>query len=267
MTGTFDGRRLMLDLSMYRQLGFYQLLDPNGPRVYGYHVYSTVLKLFLLMVQFIVIFGVTGFFVGAQDGFDETGRFEIIIILTNCTLSSLKIYILVTNADVIWSLYEMACADFLRCSRHDRSIEKDLVKRWERSTTVTNLIARSFLAGMLLWFCGPFYAEEADGTSAIGIRYKNIVNVRYPVSVNTYNEYYSAFYLMEAAIGFCIVYGSVMVDAFLMSFCWIISAQYQSVATVFEKFGHDKTDFTASEYCVQWRIYRGSLQFIPRGSA
>jgi len=44
---------------------------------------------------------------------------------------------------------------------------------------------------------------------------------------------------MEVAVGFCIVYGSILVDAFLMSFCWIISAQYQSVTKAFATFGHN----------------------------
>lgn len=252
-----DGRRLALDLSAYRQLGFYQLLNPNGPRVYGHHVYGSALKLFLLVVQLVVIFAAIGFFAGAgDDGDGTTSPFEIIIILTNCTLSSLKMYMLVRNADVVWELCEMACADFLRCSRRDAAIERDLAKRWRRATAVTNAIARSFLVGMLLWFYGPFIdrgGDDAGGTCAARRR-KNIINARYPVTAEFYNEYYFAFYSAEAAVGFCIVYGSVLVDAYLMSFCWIISAQYQSVVTAYEKFGHDETEFAGEPSDLRYTV-------------
>lgn len=250
---TWNGRRLALDLSMYKQLGFYQLLDPNGPRVYGRHVYRTVLKLFLLLVQAAVIFGLTGFFFvagepTAADGMaNRTSPFEVLVILANCTLSSLKMYVLMTNADVIWRLFDMACADFLRCTRH-AVVDKDLAARWARSAAVTRLIARSFLAGMFLWFYGPFIIDDDDddgnggATSAAYGRRKNIVNVNYPVTAAVYNDFYYAFYAMEMAIGFCIVYGSVLVDAFLMSFCWIIAARYRSMVTAYETFGLDRTD-------------------------
>lgn len=238
---TFNGRSVVFGLSMYKQLGFYQLLDPTGLRVYGYHVCSTIMKMFLLIIQVIVVFGVIGFFVEIEDTeIKKSNSFELIVILTNCTLSSLKIYTLVTNADVIWDLFNMACEDFLQCSRYSERITRDLVKSWEWSTTITNLIARSFVAGMFLWILGPFIAREDHSKESTGSRrYQNIINVKFPVPTEFYNEYYFAFYSMEVAIGFCIVYGSVLADAFLMSFCWIISAQYQAVTTAYETFGHD----------------------------
>lgn len=237
----FTGKPVVLGLTMYKQLGFYQLLDPQGPRIYGYHVFSTIMKMFLLIVQIIVIFGVIGFFVDVDDNKTKNSNsFELIVILTNCTLSSLKMYTLVTNADVIWKLFDITCMDYLRCSQHNKRIIGDLVKNWKWSTTVTNLIARSFLSGLFLWILGPFIAQENYSTESTGShRYQNIINVKFPVTTEFYNNYYFAFYSMEVAIGFCIVYGSVLVDAFLMSFCWIISAQYKSVTTAYEMFGHE----------------------------
>lgn len=256
---TFNGRPAVLDLSMYKQLGFYQLLNPMGLRVYGHHVCSTVMKIFLLFVQFIVIFGAIGFFVEIEDNETKiSNSFELIIILANCTLSSLKIYTLVTNADVVWELFKMTDDDFLQCYRHSERITRDLVNSWKWSTTITNLIARSFLAGMFLWILVPFINREDHSEESIcSRRYQNMLNVNFPVTTEFYNDYYFAFYSMEVAIGFCIVYGSVLADALLMSFCWIISAQYQSVTTAYEMFGHDdETELQNSESIIifEYRI-------------
>lgn len=248
--GTFNGRQMSLSLQPYKNLGFYQLLDPDGPRLYGYHVFSTALKLFLLVVQCFTIFGVLGFAVKTEDEDGghhavKSNTFEVIVILTNCTLSSLKMYTFLSNANSIWTFFDMACTDFLKSSRRDDRIEAKFAKRCESSSTVTKLIAHSFLGCMILWFAGPFVAE--DETQLRGGRRQNIINVKFPVTKNVYNEYFYAFYFIELSIGFCIVYGSVLVDAFLMSFCWIISARYQSVAALYETFGHDQQRLLLSE--------------------
>lgn len=248
----FDGRRVAFSLSPYKQLGFYQILDPNGPHLYGYHILSTILKIFLLFVQCITIFGVLGFFIEIEDdevNYDESNTFEIIIILTNCTLSSLKIYTLLSNAKLIWKFFDLTCVDFLKSSQHNNGIRTKFTKRCKRSTTITNWIARCFLMGMILWFMGPFIAnnKQFEPLHIARGRYQNIINIKFPVTVNIYNKYYYVFYFMEISIGFCIVYGSVLVDAFLMSFCWIIAAQYQSITTSYEIFGHDQLKSAKSE--------------------
>lgn len=98
---------------------------------------------------------------------------------------------------------------------------------------------------MCLWITGPFIVhrenpdQSFDARVNVSRRYENIININFPVTVQTYNEHYFVFYTMEVAIGACIVYGSVVFDVFLMSFCWIVSAHYQSVTTAFEQFGHD----------------------------
>ncbi|KAE9536449.1 hypothetical protein AGLY_007238 [Aphis glycines] len=237
----FNGRPVALNLSTYKQLGYYQLLDPKGPYLYGCHFYRTILKIFLLVVQFITIFGVMGFFIEIEDSDANNGKsnsFELIIILTNCTLSSLKIYTLISNTKITWDLFDLTCIDFLKCSRHSELIMENFVTRCKKSTEITKWIARSFLIGLILWVMGPFIANEEYTAPNASHRYQNIINIKFPVTVKTYNNYYFVFYLMEVAVGFCIVYGSILVDAFLMSFCWIISAQYQSVTKAFATFGH-----------------------------
>lgn len=114
----YEKRQVTVDLSVYRQLGFYQLLDPSGPRLRGRHIYRAVLKVFLLLVQLIVIFGLSSFFVEKEDAYEKSDLFEIIVIFTNCTLSSFKMYAVVTNSNTIWKLFEMTCIDFLQCTQN-----------------------------------------------------------------------------------------------------------------------------------------------------
>lgn len=113
----FCGRRSVIDLSVYKRFGFYQLLDPRGPTVRGYHVNRTILKTLLSIIQITVIFGVSGFFVETEDEYEKSEVFEVIAILANCTLSSLKMYTLLRHADLIWNMFELTCADFLQCTQ------------------------------------------------------------------------------------------------------------------------------------------------------
>jgi len=103
---------------------------------------------------------------------------------------------------------------------------------------------------------GPFIANEEYTEPNTAHRHKNIINIKFPVTVKTYNNYYFVFYLMEVAVGFCIVYGSVLIDAYLMSFCWIISAQYQSVTKAFTTFGYNEQGSPKGEAII---IYKTNI--------
>jgi len=124
---------------------------------------------------------------------------------------------------------------------------------------ITKWIARSFIAGLMLWVMGPFIANEENTLPNVAHRHQNIINIKFPVTVKTYNNYYFVFYLMEVAVGFCIVYGSVLIDAFLMSFCWVISAQYQTVTKAFETFGYNEKGSPKGEVIIIAFKYKKNL--------
>lgn len=180
MDGTADGvRAYALDLSVYRQLGFYQLLDPDGPRLLGVHVYSTVLRAFLAVVQSIVVYGAVGF-VADVDPWPgkSSSTFETLVILSNCTLSSLKMYTLVSNADAIWQLFDLARIDFLWCTRaRGDHVGADLRRRCKFSVAVANWIARCFLAGLVLWVISPFVTDQQIKGISISKRYNDVRTV------------------------------------------------------------------------------------------
>lgn len=133
-------------------------------------------------------------------------------------------------------------------------IAENFNNRFVRSTTLTKWIARNFLITMCLWITGPFIVhrenpgQSFDARVNVSRRYENIININFPVTAQTYNEHYFVFYIMEVSIGACIVYGSVLFDVFLMSFCWIVSAHYQSVTTAFEQFGHDSRSLKSKRH-------------------
>jgi len=118
----FNEKQSVIDLSVYKHFGFYQLLDPRGPTVRGYHVYRTVLKAFLLIVEILMIFGISGFFVELEDAYKKSEVFEKICILVNCTISLLKIYTILRHADLIWNLFKITCVDFLQCTQKNQGM-------------------------------------------------------------------------------------------------------------------------------------------------
>lgn len=258
---TFNGRRVVFDLSVYKQLGFYQLLDPEGPRAYGYHVYGATMKIFLGITQTAVVIGALSVFakntapnVSVRD---KLNSFETIVILTNCTMASLKLYTIVSNADVIWKLLDVAYVDCLQCPGRDARIITDLAENCELSTAIIKLITRCFLAGLMLWAIAPFFINRYPGAERqlqpsgpydhVQTRQANIFNIPFPATVTVYNKYYFLFYFIEMSMAFCIFYGSLLLDVCLMSICWIISMQYQSVATSFTIFGHDRLISTPAD--------------------
>lgn len=91
-----------------------------------------------------------------------------------------------------------------------------------------------------LWLMCPivlnaFTISEIKNTQ----RLQNIFNLRFPVTLHTYNQYYLTFYVMETICAFFFMYVMLMFDLIFMSICGAISSQYEVITRALKQFGHD----------------------------
>lgn len=91
-------------------------------------------------------------------------------------------------------------------------------------------------------------------------RLENVINRRYPITVNTYNQYYVLFYIIETIIAIKSLYLILMIDILLLSIGWAITVQYEVLAVAFKNLGHD-VNFQKGETTLFKKIYKFELKF------
>lgn len=67
----------------------------------------------------------------------------------------------------------------------------------------------------------------------------NILNFRFPITMDTYNQYYSIFYAIDSVVLVTIVFVILYSDMYVMSLSLIIISHYKVLNRAFENIGHD----------------------------
>jgi hypothetical protein len=67
-------------------------------------------------------------------------------------------------------------------------------------------------------------------------RLENILNFRFPVPVNYYNNNYVIFYIMESCIVMFLLYMHIVSEVFFVSLCFVMIAQYEMIKRAYENF-------------------------------
>jgi len=80
-----------------------------------------------------------------------------------------------------------------------------------------------------------FTASEVENT-----RLPNILNLRFPVSTQTYNQYHFIFYLMEIVITTFPIYAIIVTDTLIISFSMVIISQQEILNRAFKSIGYEE---------------------------
>ncbi|XP_060849780.1 odorant receptor 46a-like [Rhopalosiphum padi] len=92
----------------------------------------------------------------------------------------------------------------------------------------------------LQWFIFPLVVNVLTNLENSNIRAKNIMNLCFDVSTQTYNQYIDIFYLIETTIASLAVYILIMIDFLLISLCSAIISQQDVLINTFKSIGHNE---------------------------
>lgn len=200
--------------------------------------------------------GLLGFFVQMEDTLDDIELLQLLFANLSYFLSAFKIIICVYNANKIQDLLEVTRINFItsaQCTKHVHI----LLKYRDMSIKITNCLSVSFAVVLLGWWICPlifnrFVLKSNDEI----VRYENVVNYRFPLTIAVYNDYFWIFYLMEVALGVFLAYAILITDCLLISISCVLIAHYEIHALAFENIGHEK------QICIGKYIFLG----IPNGA-
>ncbi|XP_050526864.1 uncharacterized protein LOC126897369 [Daktulosphaira vitifoliae] len=226
-----QGRKVIINMELFRLYGFYQLLNPRTKRVFGFKIYLLAHMTFIILNAIIVLYSLTGIiyavFYGKLITYDQL--FELLFYYCNYPFCLYKLYTLINNSNFIWKFYDIACVNFLPNSYVQRA-KKIMNNYIGLSKTFTWLCLVFFILIICVWSIFPLVFGR-------NLNESSILNLMYPVSSKTFEKYFYIFYLLEFSLLTFIMYAILMFDIFIASFCFAITAQYETIMKSVKKLG------------------------------
>lgn len=233
-------KKYIIDMKLAAYTGLYQMINPESPTIFNYNVYHVCVVIYLGFIAIMLATIPFGLYHWAND----RSQFMMeLIILGNYFFSCYKIIIIIKNSRKIWECLDVTRINFMTYKQHDLGL---LNKCMIRSFKITYTYSIFCYILLILFYLIPFVFINARmtikqrGGSYWNYRV-NVHNLYMPVSVETYNTYFSYFYVLEVAFGFCYIVFTVMFDIYLVSACLAISSQIETISNSFLSLGYEST--------------------------
>lgn len=243
-----DDDKVAFNSTLFKRLRFYHILTPHSPKVFSYNAYQLGVAFVIIYSSIFNTLGSIGFFVDMEDTIDDIAVYQIIFTCINNVLSIFKIYMFVYNANEIWDLLDVTRINFMT-SKHCLEHINILHKYRRMSIKITNFFTIAITLTVLSWWTFPIVVNnyinpKSDGCVQSAQRYENVINFRYPLSINEYNHYFYFLYVTEAINGVIIEYGILITDVILISVSYVFIANYEIHKMAFISIGHKQTVFS-----------------------
>ncbi|VVC25231.1 Olfactory receptor, insect [Cinara cedri] len=230
-----DACKSVVDVKLFKIIGLYQLLQPSGIHVKWYRKVLLGVLWITFGLQIVQIYGLYY----AQN---DLRRFSSMTLLVVYGLMCLyKGLVLVNHGDRIWSTLDLALYGFVSSGQRNPA-------KLDRCKHMLTLLLRMFIVcsyfTLVIWIIGPYFIEGSlsitnlDGTVS---NYRlTINNLWIPVADYVYNmsAIWALLYLMESFILAINVFCWTIFDCYLLTMCFVLNAQFHTIAFVYETIGH-----------------------------
>lgn len=240
---TLQDHEVAINLKILKLCRFYHVFNPKGSKYFHYNIGKLSYIALSMISLCILIYGTAGFFFKPEDSNTLTNieLFVLLGIYIQGYLGLYKLYIFLYNADKIWDIFNVTRLNFLTSLQCSKNI--DIMYNYKKKITkITNFFFIITFIADVQWIIFPLVFNTFTTSENITNQRKmNIMNLEFPVTIPTYNEYYNIFYLMEMFTIIFFMYIVNISDLFLISFCMVISAQYKVLARAFKNIGYKGT--------------------------
>lgn len=235
---TFNDHTAAISFKILKQFGFYQMFELNTKKIFGWNVYQFSYITLIVVTQCLIVFGNCGFLFEIDDTINNIDLFLIIFsILFNYLIVS-KVIILMFNKSKILQLLDVTDLKFLK-SKQCRDNIKIFYKYRNKILQLTKLYFNFTVLVITQWVFYPIIINSFILKKTENQRLENIINRRYPITVNTYNQYYVLYYVIEMILAVMSLYLVAITDILLLSIGWAIIAQYKILTISFKNIGHN----------------------------
>lgn len=233
-----------VDVKLFKTIGLYQLLRPSKT---GW--YRTILRAILWLIFSVHIVQTIGLYFVLNDL--ERFMFMTVMIL-NSLMCLFKAYVMVTNADQLWSILDVARYAFTSCSSQNTS-------EMHRCGATVSVLLRIFTvisySSLVVWIATPWFMEEyvsvinMDGT--VSYHRTTIYNQWYPVSDAVYNSplVWTLIYTIEVAVCCTNVFSWSLFDCYVLTTCFFLKAHFHTLSAGCEGLGRGRQHLSSPSQC------------------
>jgi len=227
--------KVAINLSILKLCRFYQMIDPNGTKFLNINVYRLLCLVFIAVNLCVLLLGHVGMFIIKNDTLSDIDLLQLMFTYIQIYLGIFKISVFLYKSNLVWDLFEVARLNFLTSKLCRKNINtmydcQDLIIK------ATKYYIFVVIAVHIQWILIPLIMNAFNDT--INHQNWNIINIRFPVSTHTYNQYYIIFYVIELIIAVFSGYTMIVIDMLIMSFCWVIIILYQILTKSFADVGY-----------------------------
>lgn len=249
-------KKYAVNFMLFKLIGFYQMIDPNSPKLFGYNIYNRIHIGLLTFTSIMTVVGLSGVFYTTSSSADNGFKDLQMLFYVGCiTVGNWKLIVIIRNADKFWNLIGITHESYLS-NKHCEGYSFKVINRGKRFTKMFPWYFFLFFMTSFSWITLPRiidYHGESNETNTDEIKRRNVVNLKYPISDKTYNTHYNIIYVMESVMCSYCAYGLVTFDLFIILLLQIISTQYEIVSSAYEnfKFNAEDGEGTSIEHSIQ----------------
>lgn len=219
---------------------FNHMINPNSRTIFGWNVYKLILISFNIVIQILTIIGCLGIFFNRDYSINYTNYFLYIYSMLYIFLSFCKFSIILKNSIFIWEVIDVTKITFFKSEYCCKNIQ--ILYEYRKITLkIANLFLTFTCVLSNFWSICPLMINSFS-SNALNNRMPNIMNFPFPVKIQTYNQYYTVFYITELFISNISSFNVVIVHAFFIIISQVIVAHYKVIAQSYRDIGYeDKT--------------------------
>lgn len=227
------------NISLFKSIGFYQMVDLNTPKLFGFNVYHLINTILTVLSATVTVIGLSGMFynINAPKEYSVKQYFELISSAVFIAIGYLKMFILINNSDKILCLFDVAKETFFS-SKHCKKFYYKLENCGKWFTTTFYLYLFLYFCMACSWIMMPLFLNARDSVDEIqnneNIHKINVINYMYPITLETYNTYYTLFYVLESIICAYAIFVLSTFDMFVIILLKIISTQNEIISSAYE---------------------------------
>lgn len=228
-----------INLKLWKLYRFYHMLKPNNTKIFNCNVYRLILFIYGAIVNCVVLYSTIGFFVEMDDIISDVDIFLILFVMINFFFCSWRMCIILSKVNTICDVLKVSQLNFLKskeCLKHLNVLHEYR----DRTIKITNYFFVFSVIVLVQWIVFPIMVITFTASEVENTRLPNIMNLRFPVSTQTFNQYYFIFYLMEIAISTFPIYVIIVTDTLIMSFSLVIISQQEVLNRAFKSIGYEE---------------------------
>lgn len=236
-----NNHEVIINMKLLKRSLFYNLIDPNGKQIFGYNIFRLIFMMIFIIVHTLVIYSNLGLFVKVDYKLKNIEFFLVMFADIINFLTFYKTCIMFYRVDKIMNIFDVTRIDFLT-SKQCRKNNEILYSYRKTINKFTNFYCIFCMVVIIQWIVFAFLGYVFTSNENVNNRIPSVINMPFPVNICAYNQYYGIFFIIESIFALFLLYCVLMIDTYLLSYGWIIIAQYEVVALAFMEFKPKEQD-------------------------